>query len=133
MLSKVILRAPTKGNVRFLSASAGKFQDTYGMFIKGVETIPEGAAKFPVHAPFNGEKLCDVVSTDVKVARKVIEDAHTTFESGVWSRADVRERAKVLNNIAAILRENIPRLAEMEVYQTGRAIKEMNVRSAPRT
>ena len=47
--------------------------------------------------------------------------------SGVWSRADVRERAKVLNNIAAILRENIPRLAEMEVYQTGRAIKEMNV------
>ena len=43
-------------------------------------TIPEGATKFAVHAPFNGEKLCDVVSTDVKVARKVIEDAHATFE-----------------------------------------------------
>ena len=75
-----MFRAPAKNGVRYLSSSAGKFQDTYGMFIKGVETIPEGATKFAVHAPFNGEKLCDVVSTDVKVARKVIEDAHATFE-----------------------------------------------------
>ena len=48
-----------------------KFKETYGIFIKGEEIIPDGSTKFPVIAPFNGEKLCDVVSTDVKLARKV--------------------------------------------------------------
>ena len=113
---------------RLLSSSAGsKFKDTYGMFVRGNEVIPDGCIKFPVMSPFTNEKLCDVVSTDVKLARKVIDDAHTTFESGEWSKSDVRERAKVLNSIANVLRANIPRLAELEVYQTGRAIKEMNV------
>ena len=49
--------------------------------------------------------------------------AQDTFESGVWSRADVRQRAEVLNKIAANLRLNISRLAKMEVHQTGRAIR----------
>lgn len=117
------------GKRRLSSGAQGagaKFNETYGAFIRGVETIPEGSTKFAVSSPFNGEKLCDVVSTDVKLARKVIDDAHEAFESGVWSQRDVRERAKVLGNIAELLRANIPRLAEMEVYQTGRAIKEMN-------
>ena len=43
---------------------------------------------------------------------------------------DVRERAKVLFNIAGNLRTNIPRLAEMEVEQTGRAVREMKAQLA---
>ena len=113
---------------RFLSSTAGnKFKETYGIFINGSEVIPEGSSAFPVLSPFTNAKLCNVVSTDVKLARKVIDDAHSTFESGVWSKSDVRVRANVLNSIAGILRANIPRLAELEVHQTGRAIKEMNV------
>lgn len=123
------LKLPLNCHRQLSSAATGKFKDTYGTFIRGAETFPEGADKFAVSSPFNGEKLCDVISTDVKLTRKVIEEAHATFESGVWSQSDVRHRAKVLNQIAEVLRANIPRLAEMEVYQTGRAIKEMNVSS----
>ena len=54
-----------------------------------------------------------------------ISNSHDVFESGVWSRCDVRERAKVLNRIAEVLRKDIPRLAELEVVQTGRAVREM--------
>ena len=49
--------------------------------------------------------------------------ANDTYNSGVWSRSDVRQRATVLNKIAVKLRENIPRLAKLEVAQTGRAIR----------
>jgi acyl-CoA reductase-like NAD-dependent aldehyde dehydrogenase len=38
---------------------------------------------------------------------------------------DVRDRAKVLNGIAANLRSKIPDLVQIEVAQTGRAIREM--------
>ena len=45
--------------------------------------------------------------------------------TGVWSKSDVRHRAKVLNNVAEELRKEIPRLIELEVWQTGRAKREM--------
>lgn len=44
---------------------------------------------------------------------------------GIWSKSDVRDRSKVLFKIADNLRQQIPRLAEMEVQQTGRPVKEM--------
>lgn len=62
-------------------------------------------------------------SADAEYVDYAVSVAQKTFESGVWSRCDVRERANVLNKIAAKLRENIPRLAKMEVAQTGRAIR----------
>lgn len=54
---------------------------------------------------------------------EAVELANRTYESGVWSNMDIRARAKVLNKIAEGLREEIPRLALMEVYQTGRAVR----------
>lgn len=110
-----------------VAATSNKFKETYGLFINGKEVFPEGAETFEVTAPFNGAKLCNVVSADAAITCEVIENAQLTFESGIWSNCDVRERAKVMNNIAALLRKNIPRLAELEVYQTGRSIREMNV------
>lgn len=64
-----------------------------------------------------------MASSDDAVVNHAVSIANSAFESGIWSQADVRHRAKVLNNIAAALREQIPRLAEMEVKQTGRAIR----------
>lgn len=78
---------------------------------------------FDVKSPATQDHLCKVFSVDASYANKVVSIAQSNFESGVWSRCDVRVRANILNTIAKNLRENIPRLASLEVAQTGRAIR----------
>lgn len=51
--------------------------------------------------------------------------AHAAFKSGVWSKAPQNTRADVLEKIGELLTHNLPRLIEIEVRQTGRAIREM--------
>lgn len=105
--------------------SATSFRGKYGAYINGKEVIPENGTFFTVEAPATGDNLCEVLDSDQEVVTNAIANASRTYQSGIWSRADVRYRANVLNKIAANLRDNIPRLAEMEVAQTGRAVREM--------
>ena len=110
-----------KVNRRHLSI----FKEKYGGFVNGKEVFPTNSKYFDVHAPATGVKLCSVAAYDKLSVNDAIDIAHKTHESGVWARADVRDRAKVLNKMAENLRANIPRLADMEVAQTGRAVREM--------
>jgi acyl-CoA reductase-like NAD-dependent aldehyde dehydrogenase len=91
--------------------------------VNGQFEYPSNLSKFSVYSPSEKVQLCEVKSADAAYVDYAVNIAHKTFESGVWSRSDVRARAVVLNNIAIKLRENIPRLAKMEVAQTGRAIR----------
>ncbi len=93
--------------------------------MNGKEVFPVDAKYFDVHAPATNLKLCSVVAFSKQDVNFATEIAHNTFESGIWSKIDVRERAKVLNKIAENLRNDIPRLADMEVAQTGRAVREL--------
>lgn len=122
------MRLSTK---RFYSGYIKKhFVEEYGYFANGKYCSSPTNNSFNVLAPATGETICRVANLNAKEVNNVIEVAQTTFESGIWSRSDVRERAKVLNKIAENLRLNIPRLAEMEVLQTGRAVREMKAQLA---
>jgi acyl-CoA reductase-like NAD-dependent aldehyde dehydrogenase len=55
-----------------------------------------------------------------------VNTAHKVFKSGIWSKALRHVRADTLDRIAELLTKNLPRLIELEVRQTGRAIREMN-------
>ena len=101
------------------------FRPTYGAFINGKEVFPKGCDTFDVENPATGGHLCSVTSVDKVTADEACEMAHDVYLSGKWSRSDVRERARVLNQIAVDLRANIDSLAELEVAQTGRAVREM--------
>jgi acyl-CoA reductase-like NAD-dependent aldehyde dehydrogenase len=57
---------------------------------------------------------------------EAVQLAHTTFKSGVWSKAARHTRADVLDKIADLLSANLSTLIPLEVRQTGRAIREMN-------
>lgn len=108
------------------------FNKLYGPFVNGNFEFPEHLKTntFAVTSPSTSQHLCEVISADKEYVDRAVNIAHTTFESGVWSRSDVRHRAEVLNKVAANLRLQIPRLAAMEVHQTGRAIREMNAQLA---
>ena len=106
------------------------FQPTYGCYVNGKDVAVSSLPNFEVENPATGAILCSVVSADAKVVDDACEIAHAVYESGIWSRSDVRHRAKVLQKIADDLRNEIPRLAEMEVAQTGRAVREMKAQLA---
>lgn len=52
--------------------------------------------------------------------------AQKAFKSGVWSKAPRHVRADTLDRIAELLIKRMPSLIELEVRQTGRAVREMN-------
>ncbi|KAK4496097.1 hypothetical protein PRZ48_012076 [Zasmidium cellare] len=66
---------------------------------------------------------CHAASED-DVARTV-QLAQDAFKSGVWSKLDRHKRADTLEAIATLLQANLPALIDLEVQQTGRAIREM--------
>lgn len=110
------------------SAKDVPFKKRYLPFVNGEDVAPldiEKAKLLELRSPASREYLTQVVCATEKQTNDAIDLGNRIFEDGVWSRADVRVRAKVLNNIAEELRKALPTLVPMEVAQTGRAIKEM--------
>lgn len=54
-----------------------------------------------------------------------ITGAHNAYKSGIWSRVSRHHRADILEKCGTLLAESLPELIQLEVQQTGRAIKEM--------
>lgn len=75
-------------------------------------------------APDESPRIVVPTSEDVRVA---IDNAHTIFESGKWSKTQVLHRSRVLSELARLLEQKIPEYAVIESMQTGRTIREMNV------
>lgn len=121
------LRRPVPGSARLrhLSVSANKFKPVYGAFIDGQESIDLKGDRYVLSSPATRQPLCEVVNTSKEDTNRAIEVAQKAFESGVWSKADVRHRAKVLMDIANALRAGLPRFHDLESLQTGRPIREM--------
>lgn len=123
MISAILVKKSC--GVRGARQLSVKFRPQYGAFINGKEVFPESKEFFKVYAPATDEVLCEVASTDKKALDDAVNAADKVYQSGVWSRSDVRYRADVLSKIAVNLREAVPELLELEVAQTGRAVREM--------
>ena len=137
MLNKgsIIKKETRRLATSFAPLSSGPtFKSQYGLFVNGKFKDPSDYKSplqyFDVHSPATGKYLTKVQSATADDVNDAVEIAHQAYTSGVWSRADVRDRAKVLNEIASLLRANISMLAELEVAQTGRAVREMKAQLA---
>ncbi|KAI9452581.1 aldehyde dehydrogenase [Russula earlei] len=87
--------------------------------------LTKSREQFSVTNPATGLHICTVDAANSEDVRRAVVDAHTAFESGVWSRAPAIHRSNVLARLARALEERVPALAELETLQTGRAIREM--------
>lgn len=84
------------------------------------------ALRLQVEDPATGEQFANCYITSPTRVDQIVRKAHDVFTSGVWSKAPRNVRADTLDRIAELLTKNLPRLIELEVRQTGRAIREMN-------
>jgi len=84
------------------------------------------AYSIPIEDPATGEIFAHSHAASAEDVDEVVRNAHDVFKSGVWSKAPRHVRADTLERVADLLTKNLPCLIELEVRQTGRAIREMN-------
>ncbi|KAF2660970.1 betaine aldehyde dehydrogenase [Lophiostoma macrostomum CBS 122681] len=94
------------------------------MWVGGEER--EGGAKLlEVEDPATGERFAQCHAATESDIDTAVQLAHATYQAGTWAKAPRHVRADVLDKIAALLTATLPQLIELEVRQTGRAIREM--------
>ncbi|KAJ4352341.1 uncharacterized protein N0V89_007689 [Didymosphaeria variabile] len=99
--------------------------ETYKMWVGG-EEVEGQAEQLSIEDPSTGELFATCHAASPEDVDSAVRKAHTTFKSGVWSKAPRHVRADTLERAADLLTKNLPRLIELEVRQSGRAIREMN-------
>jgi betaine-aldehyde dehydrogenase len=73
--------------------------------------------------PATGETLTDVPRADANDVDAAVRNAQRAFE-GAWRRINTRDRARLLNKLAALIRENAEELAKLETRNVGKPISE---------
>ena len=97
-------------------------RDSYQMIING-ERVDSGSGKtLSVYNPATGEVLAQIADADVHDADRAVAAARNAFDNGKWKRTPVGKRSRVLNKIAAIMRERFNELVELEVLNSGKSI-----------
>ncbi|KAJ4379561.1 hypothetical protein N0V86_004742 [Didymella sp. IMI 355093] len=100
-------------------------QETYSMWVEGKE-VAGSAEQLAIEDPATGEVFAHCHAASPEDVEKAVRAAQNAFKSGVWSRAPRHVRADILDKIAELLTKRMASLIELEVRQTGRAIREMN-------
>ncbi|KAK6535796.1 hypothetical protein TWF281_000047 [Arthrobotrys megalospora] len=99
--------------------------EIYKLWVAGEEQDGRGDL-IPVEDPSTGEIFAQCHSASLEDVNDTVQLAHSTFQSGVWSDMSRHERADILEAAGSLLAANLPVLIDLEVRQTGRAIREMN-------
>jgi len=95
---------------------------SHGLFINGQWTPSASGRTFPVTDPATGETIAHVADADREDARRAIAAAHAAFPS--WSRIPAVERSRILQKVAALMRERKEPLARQLTREMGKPIRE---------
>ncbi len=115
------------------SPSAAASTQQHGLFINNAHVPSQtDSERVALYSPATREPLGHSITlADAKDVDMAVRAAYDSFEGGGWSRkADVRERSKVLLNMAQGLEARLPELARLESLQTGRPLREMQAQLA---
>jgi betaine-aldehyde dehydrogenase len=90
--------------------------------VAGEDLAPQGGERFENVNPATGEALCEVAAADAALIDRAVAAARSAQRE--WVTRPPAERGRVLNRVAAILRERKMELARLEVLDTGKPIQE---------
>lgn len=105
----------------WIAAAAAVVPETR-LFIDGVFTTAADGATFDTIAPRDGHVFAQVSAAAEADVDAAVRAAASAFDSGVWSRADRRERQRVLLRLSDLMLENLDELALLESIDSGHPI-----------
>ncbi len=103
------------------------------LFINGQYVDATSGETFDTINPATNEKLAAVASASEADTHRAIEVAQKTFESGVWSKLPVADRANILCKMADLVMERVDELAHLETLDVGKPIRESRGFDIPRS
>lgn len=112
-------------------AAAGALAPETRLFIDGEFRPALDGTTFETVAPRDGSRIADVAAAGEADVDAAVRAAARTFDSGVWSRADRRERQRVLTRLADLMLENLDELALLESLDSGHPIGDARAVDVP--
>ncbi len=106
------------------------------LFIDGEFRPAVDGATFDTISPRDGTLITSVSAAGEADVDAAVRAAARAFDSGVWSRADRRERQRVLMRLSELMLENLDELALLEAMDSGHPIgdsRRVDVPNAART
>jgi len=97
---------------------------TYQLYINGEWAESDSGKLFPVYDPSTEEVIAQVPDGTAKDVDRAVAAAKVAFEEGAWPATTPQERGRILFRLADKIRQNQPRLAELECRNTGKPIVE---------
>jgi len=117
-------------------AAAATLKPETRLFIDGEFRSARDEATFDSFSPRDGRLLATVSAAGAADVDDAVRAAARAFDSGVWSRTDRRERARVLARLSDLMLENLDELALLESIDSGHPIgdaRRVDVPQAART
>ena len=105
--------------------------EKYQMFIDGTFVDAETGETRPTFNPATEGAIALVPVGTRNDAKKAIEAARRSFDSGVWSRMKVKERAQILMKVAEKLAERQAEIATIESMDSGATIRKASLMDLP--
>ena len=100
----------------------------YEMYIGGEWTPAVGGRRMEVICPADGVVVAVVPEADREDVQRAVAAARAAFDADDWSsHLNAHARARLLRQVAAAIREDVDRLAELESLSSGKPIMETSV------
>jgi aldehyde dehydrogenase len=94
----------------------------YENFIGGEWVAPVKGQYMKDVSPVNGQAFCEVARSTTEDVELALDAAHRARQA--WGETSLADRAKVLNNIADVMEENLTMLAVAESWENGKPVRE---------
>ncbi|MDI9543370.1 MAG: aldehyde dehydrogenase family protein [Pseudomonadota bacterium] len=114
-----------------LTIDLEKKLDEYQMFIDGAFVKAESGEARPTFNPATEEPIALVPAGTRGDAKKAIQAARRAFDSGVWSRMKVKERAARLMKVVEMLAERQTEIATLESMDSGATFRKTSLMDLP--
>jgi acyl-CoA reductase-like NAD-dependent aldehyde dehydrogenase len=94
---------------------------TYSNFVGG-EWVESSGGTIESHNPATGELVSRSAKSEPDDVAHAVEAAREAFDSGAWSSKRPAERAKILHEIADLIRRNVESLSILLTLETGKPL-----------
>ncbi len=105
--------------------------EQYQMFIGGKFVDAETGETRPTYNPATEEPIALVPVGTKNDAKKAVEAARSSFDSGVWSRMRPKERARILMQVVEKLTERQTEIARLETMDSGATFRKSSLMDLP--
>ncbi len=112
-----------------LGAAPPNLKLRYGNFVAGEWMAPLSQSYFENTTPITGKTLCEIPRSNAADVDRALDAAHAARR--LWGKTPAAQRARILNQIADRMEQNLNTLALAETWDNGKPIRETMAADIP--